>query len=214
MPAFKSELEGVALVLVGTFNPAIFQPAWFAKQKLLPDQEVEAAENIIVTPQITSWTIGGVTLTVQQERLQAEGNPDVGVVIRDLMVGTFKILEHTPITALGISRNIHFRMPDENVWHKVGHRLAPKPLWEGLLVKPGMRTLVMQGTRKESGARMVLLRVEPSLRIQPGVFVGTTYHFEGNNQQMVAAVVAEWDKAQESAVELSNTLIDRSTTET
>ena len=32
----EPEISGVAVVLLGDFNPAIFTPAWFAMHELLP----------------------------------------------------------------------------------------------------------------------------------------------------------------------------------
>ena len=37
------ELEGASVVLIGAFNPGIFQPAWLGANKLIRPEEVEAA---------------------------------------------------------------------------------------------------------------------------------------------------------------------------
>jgi hypothetical protein len=41
----KPQLDQATIVLVGRFNPAIFQPAWFALHKMLGQKEAESAEN-------------------------------------------------------------------------------------------------------------------------------------------------------------------------
>jgi hypothetical protein len=38
------EISGGTVVLLGSFNPKIFQPEWFARQKLLPQAEADASE--------------------------------------------------------------------------------------------------------------------------------------------------------------------------
>ena len=38
------QFEGVTIVLLGQFNPAIFQPAWLAAENLVRPQEAESAE--------------------------------------------------------------------------------------------------------------------------------------------------------------------------
>ena len=53
----KYEIEGVSIVLLGSFNPAIFQPSWFVLNKILPDYDVLKPEVNIIHNQITQFSV-------------------------------------------------------------------------------------------------------------------------------------------------------------
>ncbi len=188
MTALKNcALEGVSVVLVGRFNPSIFQPAWFRKHALLPDLEADKAEPglRVVHPEVTAFSADWLGLEVTLERFVAStSNPAQYEPLRDLVVGTFTLLEHTPISKLGLNRDMHFEMESERRWHDFGHFLAPKAPWTDILEDPGTRTLVIQGKRKESASQYVRVKVEPSVQPQahPGVFIAVNEHFETKSE--------------------------------
>jgi hypothetical protein len=100
------------------------------------------------------------------------------VVMRDLIVGTFNLLQHTPLHKLGINIDMHFRMDAEASWHAFGHRLAPKDLWKDTLTNPGMRSLTIEGQRPDAFRGYIRVQVEPSLKIHPGVSCRVNDHYE------------------------------------
>ena len=51
----EPEIDGVDVVLVGDFNPAIFTPAWFALNGLLPESATASADLQIAHQQITAF---------------------------------------------------------------------------------------------------------------------------------------------------------------
>ena len=81
-------------------------------------------------------------------------------------------------TALGINHDTHFRVETEAEWHSIGHRLAPKEIWKGVLIDPGMVGLTMRGQRPDEHKGALIVRVEPSDKIKPGVFVNVNDHYE------------------------------------
>src|SRR5687767_12874321 len=50
MPERSPEINGMSIVLIGNFNPAIFHSAWFAKFGLLPEEESSDIENQVILP--------------------------------------------------------------------------------------------------------------------------------------------------------------------
>ena len=52
----KPQIDHAVIVLVGRFNAAIFQPAWFALHKMLGEKEAETAKIQVImgeaSPQI------------------------------------------------------------------------------------------------------------------------------------------------------------------
>jgi hypothetical protein len=179
MSAHQSELQGVTVVFLGDFNPKIFQPAWFAAEDLIRKREAEEATLEIIHPEVVSFTLEWLKLQVTRERFFVSTTQEpYHEVLRDLILGTFGLLRHTPIQKMGINRDMHFRMPSEDAWHAFGHRLAPKALWQGILDTPGMRSLSMEGRRPDAYKGYIRVQVEPSVRIHPGVYIKINDHYE------------------------------------
>lgn len=128
------DTQGVSVVLRGNFNPAIFHPSWFASQDLIRRQEAEAASVEIVHAEAAIFNADWLQIHVFRDRFQARTFQEPYYeALRDLVIGVFSYLNHTPIRIMGINRLFHFRLESEEVWHKVGDRLAPKQDWVELL---------------------------------------------------------------------------------
>jgi hypothetical protein len=198
----QKEIEGLAVVLVGSFNPTIYQPEWFARMGLIRDEEVMKDSKIeVIHSEIVSHTIGSIKIQAQSERFSASTvNASDYEVLRDLVAGTFKILTHTPIRMFGINFDAHFRMASEDAWHKLGDRLAPKEPWTKILKNPGMVTVTLEGKRQDDFAGYVRVKVEPSARIKPGVYIVVNNHYQDNNfkpekgcDEILDVLTSTWD---------------------
>jgi len=78
MPDYIPEISGGSIVLLGTFNPTIFQPEWLVRQHFETEKYV---------------------LQVTNEKFVAASKPNASSApLRDLVHGAFFILEHTPVT--------------------------------------------------------------------------------------------------------------------
>jgi len=183
-PKFKEH----SIVLVGNFNPKIFQPAWFAAQGLLSSQEAEEAKieiihsSVVIFSTNTNWMRMEVTENKFVVRTSQE---PYDVVIRDLVLGTFDLLRYTPVVQMGINRDMHFQLNSEDAWHKAGHLLAPKEIWDGILNKPGMLSLQMRESERQDGLKgNINVKVEPSTRAQahPGLYFNANDHIEAEKQ--------------------------------
>jgi len=173
------EIQGVSVVWLGDFNPKIFQPAWFAAEGLIRKQEAEKANIEIIHPEAVSFTLEWLRLQATRERFfVATTQEPYYEVVRDLVLGTFSLLRHTPVHKMGINTDMHFRMGSEDAWHAFGHRLAPKDLWQGILENPGMRSLTMEESRPDGYKGYIRVKVEPSARAHPGVYININDHYE------------------------------------
>jgi len=171
------EIEGVSIVLLGDFNPKIFQPAWFAAQELIRKEEAESAEIEVVHPEVVVFSLDWLRIQVTRNRWISEAQAPHYEPLRDLILGTFRLLRHTPIRKMGLNRDIHFKMPTEDDWNALGDRLAPKEPWKNILDKPGMRRLEMEEKRSDDFMGHIRIRIEPSVRIHPGVLVSVNDHY-------------------------------------
>ena len=215
MPEVVPDRSGGSAVLAGSFNPAIFQPQWFAAQGLISRGEADAAEIQIVHPQVTQFNTETFYLQVTPEQFVLGSKPNTTAEpIRDLAVGTFYILEHTPITALGINRQMHIPMSSEAAWHRLGDKLAPKVAWSALLpARPGMETLEISSPVPDRPAgTKINVRVQPSKQIQFGAYFEVNCHYavsspESAREECMEILKTEWKEKQEHALRIANDIV-------
>ena len=199
-------LEGVSIVFIGSFNPAIFHPSWYAAQKLWSETELENAKVDIIAADACSFRTDQYTLQALNNRFMiSTAQVPLYDSLRDLAVGTFRILRHTPLAKLGLNREVHLQLESEEVWHAIGHKLAPKQHWQPILKNPGMRALMIEGVRPDRFSGAVNVRVEPSSEIKHGLFVAINDHFEVDDDSARSATailgIAEeqWSESQKRA---------------
>lgn len=173
------KISDLSVVLVGNFIPSIYHPSWFSKHKLMAESEASAATIDVVHPDITNFHTDWLTINVTDGRFMALCSRDDSIpLLRDLVVGTFGLFAESPVRAFGINRQIHFQMPSEAAWNAIGHKLAPKEPWTGVLTSPGMLGVNMQGHRTGDYKGSVNVQVQPSSKVKFGTFVAVNDHFD------------------------------------
>lgn len=199
------EIDGLSIVIRGNLNPAIFSPAWLFYQKLIGKEEFDNVEVELITSQIALFTPSWFSIQVTPDRLALTTvEPDEFERLRDLAVGILNLLPHTPIGALGINRDVHIKLESEADWHLVGDSLLPKEHWT-MLALPGMRTISVEGVRPDLFAGRVVVQVEPSVRIENGIYMSHNDHFDlkrqhsvPKNRRRLAELILEQDEAENS----------------
>jgi hypothetical protein len=172
------EHEGLSIVLMGDFNPKIFQPYWFASEKLLRKEEAESADVKVVHSRVSSFETDWLSIQVTDETLTAITTKTSHYEpLRDLVKGTFSLLKHTPISKVGVNQFFHYQCESEESWNAFGDKLVPKQKWEGILNKPGLRSLVMEEKRSEEKS-FKRIKIEPSVKIKHGIFIEVGDHHE------------------------------------
>lgn len=216
MPFSQLEIEGHSIVFLGSFNPQIFQPSWFGNEGLIRKEEAESAKIEVVHREIVSFSTESFRLEVLPERiLFSTSQPQFYDPLRDLALGTFRILRHTPVEKMGINRDLHFRMESEEAWHSIGDRLAPKEPWVDLLQEPGLKGLSIQGTRTGKYKGAIVVRVEPSGRIKPGVFITINDHYDLDPEsghgadKMLEALDESWKGSLERSLKIAEGIVER-----
>lgn len=210
--------QGMNLVLLGDFNPKIFQPAWFVAHDILGEAEANAAEIQIIHSDVVVFSTSWLTLHVTRERFQvATTQEPYYEVMRDLVVATFSLLEHTPIHSMGINSDFHFKMHSLDEWHQLGHTFAPKEPWGDLLSSPGMRNVVMEGLRTDENSGFIRITVAPSTKTTPapGVYIGVNDHFQLKDpkslmgcSQILEMLQGTWEESLRMAKESSEKLLE------
>jgi hypothetical protein len=215
MTAAEAEIEGMSVVLLGSFNPAIFQPAWFASENLISRDLTEAAEIGIVHRQMVTFTAGWFEIIVSEDRFSVASLTAPSYdLLRDLVLGTFRLLRYTPIRAMGLNKDVHYRIESEEAWHAVGRKLAPPEHWDTVLKHPGMRSLLIEGVREDGLKGHIQVKVEPSSRIHPGLYVAVNDHYEIEEprpeegaSRILKMLEEQWNSAQDRFVTLHDWVV-------
>lgn len=219
-PSSPPERQNFSIVLLGAFNPAIFQPLWFSVNGLVPKEEAEAAELQVVHKDLSSLTIGSIQIQINKQRFGITAlESSQGPQVRDLALGVICILEHTPLTAIGLNLEFLFGFNDDASWHGFGHRLAPKEAWRKFLIDPGMSGLEIEGKRDGVPKAKVNMRVAPSADIPRGVQIAINQHYdlktpalqsESERNAEASRILAEdWAPFCSYARHAANSLLDR-----
>jgi len=175
----RAPLASVSIVAIGSFNPAIFQPLWFSTNGLIRPEEAASATINLITNDVTAFRTEWFAVQVLSESSIFETkDPTKARPLRDLVVGTFTILEHTPVKAFGFNSQKHFRMGSEEEWHAFGDHFAPRESWKAVVSQPGMRVLGILGRRDGCKASAMNIIVQPSAPPHPGVLIHVNQHYD------------------------------------
>jgi hypothetical protein len=200
--AEETDIVEAAIVLIGKFNPAIFSPAWFAKNGVISDGELEAAETVAVHPQISRFVVEHLTVNVEPEKMSVSVTTEPTIRILDMILQLFRdLLPHTPVTAFGINYAEHWRLDDWRRRVALGRALAPPEPWgawgerlesDDPETVAGLIQLVLLEPYKDApGARRV--DVGPSTEIADkhrGVYVKVNHHRDVDLKEADGAIPA------------------------
>lgn len=221
----EPEISGVTIVLVGSLNPRIFTPDWFARHGLISGEESDKAEIEIVHRHITKFRADWLNIQVEDERFQAITTEAPYIRLHDLIVRTFRdFLSHTPLTKLGINREIHFNVGSQEARDQIGHRLAPPKVWGDWAPmitagkgerQGGMVSLTMLQPEVDDRPKgYIKAKVEPSVRIKglSGVYVEVNDHYEIENPDKVFGceeIISLLEAHFEASIQRSEWIIDQ-----
>lgn len=159
MATRNPEVFGSSIVAVGAFNPAIFTPDWLERNKLIGEDDADAARqlsSLVVSQQVCQFETDWFSLQVLEDRFSLTSKGALTPALKDLAVGIFTLLAHTPITAVGLNFTGHYKLDSEKEYHKVGDVLAPKDIWDKLY----------PGENESAGMAELTIRIQPCSRGQ------------------------------------------------
>jgi hypothetical protein len=206
--------EGLSIVFLGFFNPKIFQPAWFAHQGLIREQEAEGAKLEIVHQEAVIFKTEWFHFEVFQERAMfLTTQSQFFEPLRDLALGTFRILQHTPLTKMGINREMHFSCTEE-ARNALAEKIAPREPWKQIGVDTKLATMTTLAKRPDDYKGAIFIKVEASQRAIPGIFVSINDHYEVANEkeaeganEILSMLEAAWKQSTSRSLEMASKLI-------
>ena len=148
-----------SIVVLGSFNPAIFHPCWFTKNELVRTSDLDMQQKkMVVSAEATVFSASWFELRGLQRRLSLHAtDPQMDLPLRDLVAGTFNYLEHTPVTAFGLNCSEVFALNSNGEALAVIERLAPRSSWNGLLESPEVSQIIVAGM---NGGKPIKYRVD------------------------------------------------------
>jgi len=170
--------QGHAIVLLGNFNPSIFQPYWFANEELIRKKEANDAELQIAHRDVTVFKTDWFNIIITRDKFTIGSNQEAYYSpLRDLVLGTFKILNQTPVHAIGINREFHFRSPSKKkiIFDEL---IAPSSYWNKILGKHVVESFMISEKRQGAFPGYRKLKIEPSNKVKNGIYFDVNDHFE------------------------------------
>lgn len=219
----EPDLSGVDIAFLGQFNPAILTPAWFAMHELLPNRVAESATSVVAHRDVTAFQADWLQLHVTQDEFRIHTAQSPYVRLYDLAERVFgEHLHHTPLKALGINRQVHFRVRNMAERDRIGRILAPVTVWgswsdalgtTGDHGGPTSLTMTQVSPDDRPEDDRINVTVEPSGLVgdgHTGVYVRVNNYFvhQGVDSASTREVVALLKKHFESSIRFSDGIID------
>lgn len=219
---YTAETLTSSIVAVGHFNPAIFSPDWLELNGLIGKDDADIVrqgsqrESLIVSHQVAVFETKWFALQVLESQFSLTSKDALSPAFKDLAVGIFQLVPHTPITAVGLNFLAHFRLAGEQAWHKVGDRLAPKDIWQALYPNdsPGLQDVTIRIQRWTRGEPIKTrdekrISVQPSTKIKFGAFLTYNDHHDVSNgdedgprpgERVATVIDTQWESSWQDAV--------------
>lgn len=166
-----------SIVVVGSLNPAIFHPSWFAANELVRASDVQIDnKKILVSSDVTVFTASWFDLRAMQPRLSLHTNdPRMDLPLRDLVRGTFECLEHTPIVAFGFNCDQVYSFNTDDEAAALTDMLSPKSAWDLFLQSTSVERVIVAGVhdghtvkfRVDTNGNVVTLSVNQHYDVPP-----------------------------------------------
>lgn len=213
----EPKAKEMTLVFVGQFNPVIINPNWLSGKKLISDAQAEIAikaDNYISHPEITQFKLDNFSIqTVQNKYTLTCTQEGFFDQVKQLTDNIFTFLNETPVMQLGINTVYHYEFSSEDEWHAFGHRLAPKKVWEGVTLNPGLKEMQIQAQRKDDRAGEINIKVDRSPHCRPGIRIAVNDHYQlysmeeqragkDVNAQRALEVLGNWNTATKEAIKI------------
>ncbi|MGR3293568.1 MAG: hypothetical protein ACUZ9M_06070 [Candidatus Scalindua sp.] len=199
-------LHSSSIVFLGNFNPAIFQTQWFDRFKILPIQEIQWAEGekpkkielpgtkiiveeapyIIITSDHTLLQFPSLQIEVFPDKyICSSKNKEAFSLIKNVTISIFKVLEHTPIKAVGINfeGDCKFRKGAQEILNDLfvnNNRAFKKTFGNDFRIGGTI------GFKQES--RKITLRIKGSNTINDGINFSLNFHDDIEPQQAKLAI--------------------------
>lgn len=229
--AHSAEILTSSIIAVGDFNPAIFSLDWLERNGLIGKGDADAVregsqgKSLLVSHPVTTFETKWFALQVLENQFSLTSKDALSPAFKDLAVGIFQLVPHTPVTAVGLNFFGHFKLASEDELHQVGDVLAPKDIWKALYPdeSPGLAELTIRIQRWTRGEPLKTkdakrISVQPSNKITFGAFLSYNDHHDvsasGEDNlrpaERVATVIdTRWESSWQDAVRVFDGVLSK-----
>lgn len=152
MPTELDTIKSLSIVMLGNFNPTIFQPYWFSAKELIREEESSNAKIQVIHSSLVQFELDWVSFLITKEKFQVITTKESYFdIVKDLVISTFKILSETPIDALGINHTHNFTLKDSANYSRFGQWLGNLSIWQESVPESTLLTLEIFHSKKENG---------------------------------------------------------------
>ena len=191
------ERKQFSIVVLGSFNPEMFQPQWFQRQEIISQEDADFAIDqnssvpLIITPQLTLFRTPQMTVQIDAKRFEVKADKEPLISLIDFVTKTFENLGSYNIRAFGFNYIANYKVKSIEEYHKIGDALVPKEYWKECLQEEvtgndrqsGLEFLRMKKQKKDSKG-YILFALQASPYIQNAFMLSCNDHnvVEDDNQ--------------------------------
>ena len=199
---------------LGDFNPTIFQPKWLLSEALINEGEKNAANINVIHPDITDFSLDWCNINVTRRRFVAITQDELyDSTFRDLIISIFKLLSHTPITAMGLNYKIEYKFCDTDVYKSFIEKIFPLEL-SSSCEKDFSFNLLSFSEKKQDYNGALNIKIE--LLNNNKVLFDINDHYEVNNEKEISGCNEimrifedEWDKSKTYVKTMIEIILER-----
>ena len=204
-----------SIVLIGNFNPTVFQPVWLKDTGLLSEPDSEATQIKVIHPEVAELEADWFHLIVTRDRFSIRTKLESHhESLRDLVLGTFKILESTPLRQLGINFLGDFGPYESERWHGIGDLLAPKEKWREILNSPGLFNLQIKSLKENDEDGFIITTLQPSKTNPNSIHIDLNDHYQLKDlekpisaTEIISMLNEKWGTSVENSLKIINNIL-------
>jgi hypothetical protein len=172
--------DGAVIVLEGSINPAIFTPGWLRSEDLAGDEDVENADIKFIDAYLSRFDIAHCRVEARRDRVTVASGKAMETYrpLADFVKGILRVLVHTPIQAIAMSRVVHSQLPDGR-WDEVARTLIAADSWSRVLDDPALETLSLVSKRPDGST--IEASIEESRLVPGGMYTVVTRRIDWPN---------------------------------
>lgn len=211
----KLQISIINIVLIGDFNPIIFQPAWLANKGLIRENEADSVNLELIHKELVRYKLDWAELEITNSRFYIQTSKEAyQESIRDLVIGIFKTyLKETPIKALGINHLLHYQLSEQERFN-FGNKLVPLNNWNEFFTDPKVLEVeILDNKRLDNNNGYYRVSITPSDLIpKDGVVINFNDHFSikesesGTKGEIVKILEDSWESSLKMANDISEYL--------
>lgn len=213
-PQLDTEYRGI--VLLGSFTPEVFHPGWFAARALIRPDEAEAANIVLMAPEVALFHLPWADVRALSNRVDFTiSEPTAYEAGRDLVASLGRVVGF-PVRAVGLNHHTHWKMPAEHGLDRFGASVAETMAALGLN-DSHLRSLETRAERQdEDYPGAIGVTMQPSDKVSGGVYVSVNDHYdlaeggdpEERTERFLDVLSARWDMSGSLGAKLAEDLIN------